>query len=134
MSLNSTMSLRKVTSLTVSLAKASSSGPPDGGACKILSAQRERAGQWLPQCQQCSNERCDDRVLLGSGRDYPRCEGRRADHRTQHRAAPGTSRAAGRSVRRNGPPGGRRLDLRPSNFGSAPHLHNWTFSILKFQA
>ncbi|MCA1221403.1 hypothetical protein [Streptomyces sp. 8L] len=37
----------------------------------------------LPQRQQCGDPRCDDRVLLDTGRDCPRCEDRQADRRAQ---------------------------------------------------
>lgn len=40
----------------------------------------------LPQRQQCGDVRCDDRVLLDSGQDCPRCEDRRADRRAQRHA------------------------------------------------
>lgn len=40
----------------------------------------------LPQRQKCGDVRCDDRVLLDSGRDCPRCEERQADRRAQRRA------------------------------------------------
>ncbi|MFJ3594632.1 hypothetical protein ACIPQJ_35445 [Streptomyces sp. NPDC090082] len=40
----------------------------------------------LPQRQQCGDARCDDRVLLDSGRDCPRCEDRQADRRAQRHA------------------------------------------------
>lgn len=40
----------------------------------------------LPQRQQCGDARCDDRVLLDSGRVCPRCEDRQADRRAQHHA------------------------------------------------
>lgn len=43
-------------------------------------------GLALPQRQQCGDARCDDRVLLDSGQDCPRCEDRQADRRTQRRA------------------------------------------------
>ncbi|MEU9376546.1 hypothetical protein AB0D94_22615 [Streptomyces sp. NPDC048255] len=43
-------------------------------------------GRALPQRQQCSDVRCDDRVLLDSGQDCPRCEDRQADHRAQRHA------------------------------------------------
>ncbi|MFJ3513172.1 hypothetical protein [Streptomyces luteogriseus] len=39
----------------------------------------------LPQRQECGDARCDDRVLLDSGRDCPRCEERREDRRAQRR-------------------------------------------------
>ncbi|MFF8618152.1 hypothetical protein [Streptomyces sp. NPDC015350] len=37
----------------------------------------------LPQRQQCGDARCDDRMLLDSGQDCPRCEDRQADRRAQ---------------------------------------------------
>ncbi|MFF2173240.1 hypothetical protein [[Kitasatospora] papulosa] len=40
----------------------------------------------LPQRQRCGDVRCDDRVLLGSGQDCPRCEELQADRRDQRRA------------------------------------------------
>ncbi|MDT0614466.1 hypothetical protein [Streptomyces lancefieldiae] len=40
----------------------------------------------LPQRQQCGDARCDDRVLLDSGRDCPRCEDRQANRRAQRSA------------------------------------------------
>ncbi|MFB6784875.1 hypothetical protein ACFCX0_48545 [Streptomyces sp. NPDC056352] len=43
-------------------------------------------GLGLPQRQQCGDVRCDDRVLLDSGRDCPRCEGRQEERRSQRRA------------------------------------------------
>ncbi|MGW6875853.1 hypothetical protein ACWGHA_26335 [Streptomyces xanthophaeus] len=43
-------------------------------------------GRGLPQRQQCSDVRCDDRVLLDSGQDCPRCEDRQADRRAQRHA------------------------------------------------
>ncbi|NED07567.1 hypothetical protein G3I55_38720, partial [Streptomyces sp. SID6648] len=43
-------------------------------------------GRGLPQRQQCGDARCDDRVLLDSGRDCPRCEDRQADRRAQRHA------------------------------------------------
>ncbi|MCT2546236.1 hypothetical protein [Streptomyces atratus] len=43
-------------------------------------------GRALPQRQQCGDARCDDRVLLDSGRDCPRCEDRQADRRAQRHA------------------------------------------------
>ncbi|MFB7076484.1 hypothetical protein [Streptomyces sp. NPDC056308] len=43
-------------------------------------------GLALPQRQQCGDARCDDRVLLDSGRDCPRCEEKQADRRDQRRA------------------------------------------------
>lgn len=43
-------------------------------------------GVGLPQRQQCGDVRCDDRVLLDSGQDCPRCEEKQADRRDQRRA------------------------------------------------
>ncbi|MFI6730816.1 hypothetical protein [Streptomyces atratus] len=43
-------------------------------------------GLALPQRQQCGDVRCDDRVLLDSGQDCPRCEDRQADRRAQRHA------------------------------------------------
>ncbi|WP_055606698.1 hypothetical protein [Streptomyces prasinus] len=40
----------------------------------------------LPQRQQCGDPRCDDRMLLDSSRDCPRCEDRQADRRAQRSA------------------------------------------------
>ncbi|WP_254404979.1 hypothetical protein [Streptomyces sp. AC627_RSS907] len=40
----------------------------------------------LPQRQQCGDARCDDRMLLDTGRDCPRCEDRQADRRAQRHA------------------------------------------------
>ncbi|MEV0125813.1 hypothetical protein AB0I16_30440 [Streptomyces sp. NPDC050703] len=40
----------------------------------------------LPQRQQCGDVRCDDRVLLDTGRECPRCEDRQADRRAQRHA------------------------------------------------
>ncbi|MFF2927184.1 hypothetical protein ACFVTP_33070 [Streptomyces celluloflavus] len=40
----------------------------------------------LPQRQQCGDARCDDRLLLDSGQDCPRCEDRQADRRAQRHA------------------------------------------------
>ncbi|MBT2406277.1 hypothetical protein J7I97_03635 [Streptomyces sp. ISL-87] len=45
-------------------------------------------GRALPQRQQCGDVRCDDRVLLDSGQQCPRCEDRHADRRaTRHAVA-----------------------------------------------
>ncbi|MGW5120401.1 hypothetical protein ACWEQ8_33955 [Streptomyces noursei] len=44
------------------------------------------AGRALPRRQDCADPRCDDGVLLGSGRDCPRCEDRQLDRRAQRRA------------------------------------------------
>ncbi|MCK8678424.1 hypothetical protein [Streptomyces lichenis] len=60
----------------------------------------------LPQRQQCGDARCDDRVLLDSGRDCPRCEDRQADRRAQRHevaatldnAMPGASEAERRAA------------------------------------
>jgi hypothetical protein len=43
-------------------------------------------GLALPQRQQCGDVRCDDRVLLDSGQDCPRCAERQDDRRAQRRA------------------------------------------------
>ncbi|MFE4018552.1 hypothetical protein ACFXPZ_14180 [Streptomyces sp. NPDC059101] len=43
-------------------------------------------GLALPQRQRCGDVRCDDRVLLDSGQDCPRCEEKQADRRDQRRA------------------------------------------------
>ena len=43
-------------------------------------------GLALPQRQRCGDPRCDDRVLLDSGQDCPRCEEKQADRRDQRRA------------------------------------------------
>ncbi len=43
-------------------------------------------GLGLPQRQRCGDVRCDDRVLLDSGQDCPRCEEKQADRRDQRRA------------------------------------------------
>ncbi|MCX5355611.1 hypothetical protein [Streptomyces mirabilis] len=43
-------------------------------------------GLALPQRQQCGDVRCDDRVLLDSGQDCPRCAEKQADRRDQRRA------------------------------------------------
>ncbi|MFB7852905.1 hypothetical protein ACFC34_38635 [Streptomyces sp. NPDC056053] len=43
-------------------------------------------GLALPQRQRCGDVRCDDRVLLDSGQNCPRCEEKQADRRDQHRA------------------------------------------------
>lgn len=40
----------------------------------------------LPQRQECGDVRCDDRLLLDSGRDCPRCEDRQATRRAQRSA------------------------------------------------
>ncbi|MEU5958778.1 hypothetical protein [Streptomyces sp. NPDC047525] len=40
----------------------------------------------LPQRQQCGDVRCDDRVLIDSGRQCPRCDERQDDRRAQRRA------------------------------------------------
>ncbi|MFB7260644.1 hypothetical protein ACFCXH_00520 [Streptomyces nojiriensis] len=63
-------------------------------------------GRALPQRQQCGDARCDDRVLLDSGQDCPRCEDRQADRRaTRHAVAtavdasmPGASEAERRAA------------------------------------
>ncbi|OKJ07644.1 hypothetical protein AMK21_32095 [Streptomyces sp. CB00316] len=43
-------------------------------------------GLALPQRQRCGDVRCDDRVLLGSRQDCPRCAEQQADRRDQCRA------------------------------------------------
>ncbi|WP_327425694.1 hypothetical protein OG612_42535 (plasmid) [Streptomyces sp. NBC_01527] len=43
-------------------------------------------GLALPQRQQCGDVRCDDRVLIDSGQDCPRCAERQDDRRGQRRA------------------------------------------------
>ncbi|MGW0607818.1 hypothetical protein [Streptomyces sp. NPDC002640] len=40
----------------------------------------------LPQRQQCGDARCDEGVLLDSGRDCPRCEDRQVDRRARRNA------------------------------------------------
>ncbi|MFE9451658.1 hypothetical protein [Streptomyces sp. NPDC006739] len=40
-------------------------------------------GRGLPQRQKCGDARCDNRVLLDSGQDRPRCEDRQVDRRAQ---------------------------------------------------
>uniref|UniRef100_UPI0013C432AA hypothetical protein n=1 Tax=Streptomyces scabiei TaxID=1930 RepID=UPI0013C432AA len=40
-------------------------------------------GKGLPQRQECGDALCDDRMLLDSGRDCPRCEDRQASSRAQ---------------------------------------------------
>ncbi|MFD3937846.1 hypothetical protein ACFWSF_24100 [Streptomyces sp. NPDC058611] len=63
-------------------------------------------GRGLPQRQQCGDVRCDDRILLDSGQDCPRCEDRQADRRTQRHAVaaavdaamPGASEAERRAA------------------------------------
>ncbi|MGW6706864.1 hypothetical protein ACWGDE_18495 [Streptomyces sp. NPDC054956] len=60
----------------------------------------------LPQRQQCGDARCDDRILLDSGQDCPRCEDRQADRRAQRHAVaaavdaamPGASEAERRAA------------------------------------
>ncbi|MET9077873.1 hypothetical protein ABZX95_38320 [Streptomyces sp. NPDC004232] len=60
----------------------------------------------LPQRQECGDVRCDDRVLLDSGRNCPRCEERQADRRAQRSAVaakvdaamPGASKAERRAA------------------------------------
>ncbi|MGW1189291.1 hypothetical protein [Streptomyces sp. NPDC002559] len=48
----------------------------------------------LPQHQQCGDVRCDDRMLLDSGQDCPRCEEKQADRRDQRRAVAAAVNAA----------------------------------------
>ncbi|MFC9131874.1 hypothetical protein ACFT4A_34265 [Streptomyces sp. NPDC057099] len=63
-------------------------------------------GLALPQRQQCGDVRCDDRVLLDSGQDCPRCSERQEDRRDQRRAVaaavdtamPGASEAERRAA------------------------------------
>ncbi|MER5362445.1 hypothetical protein [Streptomyces sp. NPDC002785] len=63
-------------------------------------------GLGLPQRQQCGDVRCDDRVLLDSGQDCPRCSERQEDRRDQRRAVaaavdaamPGASEAERRAA------------------------------------
>ncbi|MGC9479033.1 hypothetical protein ACP4I1_33450 [Streptomyces sp. WG4] len=63
-------------------------------------------GRGLPQRQQCGDVRCDDRMLLDSGRDCLRCEDRQADRRAQRHtvaaavdaAMPGASEAERRAA------------------------------------
>ncbi|MFB6756038.1 hypothetical protein ACFCX6_34555 [Streptomyces sp. NPDC056353] len=63
-------------------------------------------GVGLPQRQQCGDVRCDDRVLLDSGQDCPRCAEKQADRRDQRRAVaaavdaamPGASEAERRAA------------------------------------
>ncbi|MFJ4865950.1 hypothetical protein [Streptomyces sp. NPDC088748] len=63
-------------------------------------------GLALPQRQQCGDVRCDDRVLLDSGQDCPRCVERQEDRRDQRRAVaaavdaamPGASEAERRAA------------------------------------
>ncbi|MFC4506113.1 MULTISPECIES: hypothetical protein [Streptomyces] len=43
-------------------------------------------GLALPQRQQCGDVRCDDRMLLDSGQDCPRCAEKQEDRRDQRRA------------------------------------------------
>lgn len=43
-------------------------------------------GKGLPQRQECGDRLCDDRMLLDSGRDCPRCEDRQANSRAQRHA------------------------------------------------
>jgi hypothetical protein len=43
-------------------------------------------GKGLPQRQECGDALCDDRMLLDSGRDCPRCEDRQASSRAQRQA------------------------------------------------
>ncbi|MFC6987135.1 hypothetical protein [Streptomyces cirratus] len=60
----------------------------------------------LPQRQQCGDARCDDRILLDSSQDCPRCEDRQADRRAQRHAVaaavdtamPGASEAERRAA------------------------------------
>ncbi|WP_406131360.1 hypothetical protein [Streptomyces sp. NBC_00989] len=43
-------------------------------------------GKGLPQRPECGDVLCDDRMLLDSGRDCPRCEDRQASRRSQRHA------------------------------------------------
>ncbi|MDX2871565.1 hypothetical protein QA995_42950 [Streptomyces scabiei] len=43
-------------------------------------------GKGLPQRQECGDALCDDRMLLDSGRDCPRCDDRQASSRAQRHA------------------------------------------------
>ncbi|WP_432020258.1 hypothetical protein [Streptomyces sp. 1222.5] len=60
----------------------------------------------LPQRQQCGDALCDDRIMLDSGRDCPRCEEKQADRRAQRStvaaavdaAMPGASEAERRAA------------------------------------
>ena len=47
-------------------------------------------GKGLPQRPECDDVLCDDRMLLDSGRDCPRCEDRQAGSRAQRRAVAAT--------------------------------------------
>ncbi|MGW0971816.1 hypothetical protein [Streptomyces sp. NPDC002516] len=51
-------------------------------------------GLGLPQRQQCGDVRCDDRVLLDSGQDCPRCSERQEGRREQRRAVAAAVEAA----------------------------------------
>ncbi|WP_406529993.1 hypothetical protein [Streptomyces sp. I8-5] len=51
-------------------------------------------GLALPQRQRCGDVRCDDRVLLNSGQDCPRCTEKQADRRDQRRAVAAAINAA----------------------------------------
>jgi hypothetical protein len=51
-------------------------------------------GFGLPQRQQCGDKLCDDRVLLDSGQDCPRCSERQEDRRDQRRAVAASVDAA----------------------------------------
>ncbi|MFF2813213.1 hypothetical protein ACFVT2_39840 [Streptomyces sp. NPDC058000] len=51
-------------------------------------------GRALPRRQDCAEPRCDDGVLLGSGRDGPRCEDRQLDRRAQRCAVAASVDAA----------------------------------------
>ncbi|MFD5814762.1 hypothetical protein [Streptomyces sp. NPDC127038] len=63
-------------------------------------------GLGLPQRQQCGDVRCDDRVLLDSGQECPRCSERQEDRREQRHAVaaavdaamPGASQAERRAA------------------------------------
>lgn len=51
-------------------------------------------GLALPQRQQCGDVRCDDRVLLDSGQDCPRCAEKQDDRRDQRRTVAAAVNAA----------------------------------------
>ncbi|WP_371674805.1 hypothetical protein OG985_49880 (plasmid) [Streptomyces sp. NBC_00289] len=63
-------------------------------------------GKGLPQRQECGDKLCDDRMLLDSGRDCPRCEDRQASSHAQRQAVaaavdaamPGASEAERRTA------------------------------------
>ncbi|WP_327406935.1 hypothetical protein OG194_47385 [Streptomyces sp. NBC_01288] len=45
-------------------------------------------GKGLPQRPECGDVLCDNRMLLDSGRDCPRCEDRQVGRRAQRQAVP----------------------------------------------